>query len=576
MKVVGARLLAISLTLTASVPVLIGFLFVYSLGVNGVAYDEFRIATTLAEYRAGTLDFRDLFTQHVVHRMFFPICVLLALALWTDFNSVAGMYATQVTLLVALAALLILFRRHFGPSRRWMWWFVPVPFLIFSLKQYDNMLSSFNLSNVFPLTFGILAILLLDLAARVRRPLGIAAFAGAVMCATVATFSALMGLFVWCAGLLQLAIRPGPGRRWPWLIAWILLGAIAWKAYFTGFVFYGSDSYLDSLRSPGEFATFCLALIGSALFFGLPYAIGGGAVIAGLLVAAMLILWRQGKLRDQSVWLALVAMCSLALLAIANGRFGMGPEMALESRYCTYSLALIVGTYALLASVVRAGPTRMHAGLWSALVIPILLSIPISYVRGFLDGKRFSQRQRELAFLLYTFESQPAEFVGRFDVNDESVIRRRAAFLKDNRLNVFADDAVVPTLPTGPGIDAPQPPLSMEQLNGVRLDEATAADLVFPAETEYVHVVGWAVDPVADAPAGGVYLEIDGVPYPAFYGKLREDGPCRYCGFERAVPISRLAPGAHTLTAKALTRDRHSFYESARPITFTVEQPEAR
>ena len=27
---------------------------------------------------------------------------------------------------------------------------------------------------------------------------------------------------------------------------------------------------------------------------------------------------------------------------------------------------------------------------------------------------------------------------------------------------------------------------------------------------------------------------------------------------------------------RGLTRNRHSFYESARPITFTVEQPEAR
>ena len=80
-------------------------------------------------------------------------------------------------------------------------------------------------------------------------------------------------------------------------------------------------------------------------------------------------------------------------------------------------------------------------------------------------------------------------------------------------------------------------------------------------------VVGWAVDSQNASPAGGVYIDIDGKLFPAFYGTDREgvsgssgSAPYRYTGFERAVPVSEIGAGTHELSVVVLATDGESYY----------------
>jgi hypothetical protein len=91
----------------------------------------------------------------------------------------------------------------------------------------------------------------------------------------------------------------------------------------------------------------------------------------------------------------------------------------------------------------------------------------------------------------------------------------------------------------------------------------------------FLIVGGWALDTRARDVAGGVYLEIDGKLYPAYYGFPRDDvvkhfGESGYrSGFQAGIPVSAIGKGPHTLALKVLTKDGQSYYTP--PETFRVE-----
>ena len=76
---------------------------------------------------------------------------------------------------------------------------------------------------------------------------------------------------------------------------------------------------------------------------------------------------------------------------------------------------------------------------------------------------------------------------------------------------------------------------------------------------------GWAVDSLHQAPAGGVYLVVDGQDYPVFCELPRpdiadkfHDPSLEHCGFQRLLPPRLLPPGRHRLGLKILTHDRQA------------------
>jgi len=154
--------------------------------------------------------------------MFFPKGVEFLLAGATKYDNVVEMYLIQVCLLVTLVILFLAFRDTVRASA-WPLLFVPISLLVFSFRQYENMLWGFQISFAFTQTFGVLTLFLLYLLERNRFKRS--AFTAALGSATVATFSAVQGLLVWPVGLLQLLVSPigKPAKRW--LVgAWGLVG----------------------------------------------------------------------------------------------------------------------------------------------------------------------------------------------------------------------------------------------------------------------------------------------------------------------------------------------------------------
>ncbi len=180
-------------------------------------------------------------------------------------------------------------------------------------------------------------------------------------------------------------------------------------------------------------------------------------------------------------------------------------------------------------------------------------------------------------FVLYTYESQPDEVLTESLNPRARVVRDRAPVLQSLGYNVFSEgqapdlppplsdlSLVASSTPSAIGITGP----------GVSQENRT---IIVPEEASFIKVSGWAVDAGNESPAGGVYVDIGGELFPAFYGMDRQDvagssgvAAYRRSGFERAIPVSEIEAGTHELLVVVLTNDRTGYYRPDRKAVLEV------
>jgi hypothetical protein len=419
------------------IPAALPYLYVRAFGVNVVFADAWDMVLVFHKFFSGRLTFADLYAQHNEHRMFFPKGAELLLGLLTRYNNVAEMYVVVSCFLITAVVLLVAFRREIGLP---LIFFVPVALLIFSFRQYENMLFGFQISFAFTQTFGVLALYLLSSSS--RGNFGAYAFAAALGSATIASFSTAQGLLVWPAGLLGLLLGSGarPGKK-VLLGLWGLVGVAEWVAYFVDYhTPRGHPPLLDALGHIGTAPGHFLTLLGSALFWQPEHAYEGGLVIGCLALAMFLATYGRGVLRQHPFWISLLFYSLLILATITLGRSGMfGVLQATASRYTTFSVLAVASIYALLAKMVFATTASvLRTVLLLALFGIILLSAGVSYRDGIEVGRAQEVSTERAAHVLETYGSQPDARLVALYPRPETV-RSRAPFLERLGYNVFSE-----------------------------------------------------------------------------------------------------------------------------------------
>ncbi|CAA9446864.1 MAG: hypothetical protein AVDCRST_MAG28-955 [uncultured Rubrobacteraceae bacterium] len=556
-------------------PAALALLYVRSFGVSVVFSDAWSMARTFGEWSSGTLTLSDFFDQHNEHRMFFPKAVEFLLGRITGYDNVAEMYLIQVCFLVTLAVLFLAFR--VGTRSSWLLLlFVPISFLVFSFRQYENMLWGFQISFAFTQTFGVLALFLLYVSGRGR--FGKGAFVAALGSATVASFSNAQGLFLWPVGLLLLAVSPlEKSAKRVWILIWTLVGLAEWIAYFADFARRGNSSSLSyALYHPIVGAQYFSNLLGSSLFWRQNSAFIAGLLLVCLALVSLFVVYRDKKLSEYSFWLSLLLYSFLILGSITLGRAGeFGPLQAMAPRYTSFSILAVVAIYAVLVKVAFDRRSTTNTLLLAALSGAILLSAAVSYQEGIKVGSKERATREKAAFVLSTYETQPDEALTETLHPRARVIRERAPVLQSLGYNVFSgpQDWDLPPLSDLYPISSPASSATSITGDGLRQENES---IIVPAKASFIKLTGWAVDAGNESAAGGVYVDIDGELFPAFYGVERQDiadsfgmPSYRYSGFERFVPVPGV--GAHELSIVILTADREGYYPPTRKVALQVE-----
>jgi hypothetical protein len=431
------RILAVVSWFFVLIPAALPYLYVRAFGVNVVFADAWDMVLVFRKFFSSRLTFADLYAQHVEHRMLFPRGAELLLGLLTRYNNVAEMYLIVSCFLVTATVLLLAFRREIGLP---LIFFVPVALLIFSFRQYENMLFGFQISFAFTQTFGVLALYLLSSSS--RDTFRVHAFVAALGSATIASFSTAQGLLVWPAGFLGLLLGSvATSAKKVFLCIWGIVGVAEWVAYFVDYrTPQGHPPLLHALSHIGTATEYFLTLLGSALFWQQEHALAAGMVLGCLALAMFLATYGRGVLREHPFFISLFFYSLLILATITLGRAGMfGVWQAAISRYTTFSVLAVASVYAMLAKMVFARRSIVgRTVVLIALFGTVLLSAGITYQNGIEVGRVQEASRERAAYVLKTYRSQPDAHLADLYPRPETV-RRRAPLLERLGYNVFSE-----------------------------------------------------------------------------------------------------------------------------------------
>ena len=342
-------------------------LFISHYSVNILDNDDWTVLPLVHVALHGQLSWGALWAQHNENRMLVPN---VASWLWesrTRENVQVVTFVKRRYFIATFATFLVLFRAYVGRLSAWA--VLATGVVWFSVADWMNALWAFQLA--WYAILGFLVAMLYLLLVRWERW----AFAVALACAVLASYSSLQGLLLWPVGLLCLMwVRPWPLRR---VAAWVSLAAVATALYFVGYQsappapdglfptsLFGATAASASpsyaLSHPIFTIRFVLVIIGDGfpLHFDakdpwVAEVVGAAVLVAALYVVGRAVLRRQSRIECLPV--ALISFGLLFDLIAGIGRVKYGfLDGAFASRYSIGGLLIMVAILTYVWANVRA------------------------------------------------------------------------------------------------------------------------------------------------------------------------------------------------------------------------------
>ena len=566
-------------------PAAIALAYIRAYGVNCVWGDSLYFCPLFEKYYHGTLTFQDFYAQHNEHRLLFPRLVMLPLGLATRYNTVAEMYVGWGFICLGAVSVFLLCRRLCPDRLTAATVFIPVAWILFSLGQYENLLWGWQLIFFMANAFFLLSMYFLQRARRLDGWMIASAAAG-----LAASFSFSSMLLIWPIGLVVMILMNPLGEtgvrkgRASALLFWGLFGAAVWLAYFANWHKPGPHPRLSyGFNHPLDFARYICLYVSNPLEHGRAgrAEIGGAILLLLYLGAAALACWRRRKGNPLPVMpLAMILFVLGTALITALSRVGFGPQQALESRYQTFSGLGLIGLYLLFLPLLpevhlKIGKYDATRVFWAVLLLDLVVR-PM-YVQVFGEGYQNFGQQTLSAYHLRTAPMQTDRILK--DVGEASVVRQVSDLLRRLKFNVFAQPPL--ELPVGMRqVDEKDLPHFIDLFMGQPVP-GDSHTVIVTKQMDTISVVGHAQDKAAQAPAGGVFIEVDGaMDVPAAYGLPRPDvaknsgrWSYRYSGFEADFATSLLKAGRHSLRVKVVSADRKNCALSAEALVLELPGP---
>lgn len=336
------------LFLLALLPMVLIAAIINHYGVNVPYGDEWSFLPLLGKWDSHQLTFADFYGAHNGHRILIPRLIYLALTQLTHGNLRAEMFFSLFLCILTSAGIYLLLRRTvIGSTTKHLALWALINLFLFSPIQAENWLWGFQLQVFLSNLCIVGAIVCITSEAGV-----LVRFAGALAFALAGTFSFGNGLLIWPAVFVVLVCRR---EKVPVPAAWITIAVLVMLAYLPGYPAReptpATTQWFDYLLYFAGFLGAPLARIPNSKPLVLPVMLGS-ILVAGYLWNAARLVRRREALRNAAPWLALGAYVIASAVMAAVARIHSGPGHALDSRYTTVSLVLVVSLIGLVASVI--------------------------------------------------------------------------------------------------------------------------------------------------------------------------------------------------------------------------------
>lgn len=433
------RVLLLSLII---IPALLALLYILMFGVNVLSWDQWELVPLVNDLLQGKLNVSQLFSQHNEHRIFFPRVAMLSIAFLTHYNTIAEMVSSWILLIITFSILYLLFKKKFGVSNKQLALFIPVAWLFFSTKQWENLLWGWQIQ-IFLCTLGFfIVVYFLEKTEKIN-----VYFTFALIGGIIASYSFFNGLLVWIAGLFYL-LATGKNRNL--LLAWLLSTIIIYGIYFFEWVRpLHHPSPLFIFHDPVGAVAYFLANVGSGFTGGIwddPSRIRMASLFGGLILLAII-----GGLRndyknnlfvENAPWWTFIVFSLGTSIFLSIGRGGFGTGQSLTPRYVTFTIIGIIGIFLILNKNFEKFGSRdavvkyLFIGFTGLMVLGIILG----NIEGYNKGRTIQYQREETVAILLNYTTESDDQLKKLYPSAD-VIRNYAPILEKYDYNVFHDNS---------------------------------------------------------------------------------------------------------------------------------------
>lgn len=332
-----------------SLPLYMAFIHIHNSTESIVFADEWAFLNIIDKFYDGQLALQDMWAQHNEHRYVLLKAIFIISAKINALNVQNLMYISLIIILLSTLLFYFQFKKinTCNEGTKLTYVFLPVPFLMFSLGQWENLLWGMQLFVFLMVMFVILSILLMDQA--LRQTQFTKYFFLAISSSLLATFSFGIGILIWIVVSLQIMLHGFNQSNLKKLASYSVIGIAVISIYSYGLQTSSNVTYL--MNHLDKAFLYVMVNIGNSLIgeFSTQVVISFvfGLIILLLYVYAIFIYFgSDDNLKTATnVFLMLIIFSMLSSLAIVYGRIQLGIEQSASSRHSTFSLLGVTSLY---------------------------------------------------------------------------------------------------------------------------------------------------------------------------------------------------------------------------------------
>ena len=358
-------------------------------GVNVPTFDQWELVSYFQKFDAHTLTLTDIIAQHNEHRIAFPRIIMLGAGYFTNWNLVAEM---MISLGIQVLSFILIWKaiRRTVKGEAAKVYIVIASLVMFNPMQWENWLWGWQIQWYLTILGMITALYFCWYLPLKRRPLN---HVIAITAATVATFSLAGGLVTWVLLLVLLAIRKQAIALGLYTVAFLTNAAVYLHNYHS---VTGHTPITAMFNNQLEFFRYLCLYVGGAISNHHQIAPIAGAIIIGsfLVLSIKAILEKQ---KAAYFWIALGTFVLINAAMTGSGRFLLGPEQALASRYTSISLLLLLSVVMLVGPHIQKIVSRSTPWLQPITICGVIIisgMFALTSLGGIGHARSTSQRQQ--------------------------------------------------------------------------------------------------------------------------------------------------------------------------------------
>jgi hypothetical protein len=319
-------------------------------------------------------------------------------------------------------------------------YFIPITWLMFSLGQWENLLWGWQIQIIMAVFFFILTVYLIGMSEGIDSY-----FVFAIISGIVASYSFANGLLVWPIVFIQIIFqfKLNKTRKNTNIVVWALAGSITIGSYFIDYVMPSSPSLLYFLYHLSSSLEYYLSSLGSSLSSDKYVSCTIGLLLVILYIYAFAASMNKNTFEIERnnyflMPLSLILFALFSALLLVLGRSVLGPEQALSSRYTTFTVLGVIGTYILYLRNIIPIDKNHHIRfiMFGFLLSLIVLGIISTFPRGIEAGINKRNETLQDVYYLSTVESRTDDQI-KMLYPDPAIVRNYAKILEKYDLSVF-------------------------------------------------------------------------------------------------------------------------------------------